>query len=52
LARAPGTDQSQISNRECSQRRLDIVDYLRIRRATGFGPRSPFRSVDFAGAAM
>jgi transcriptional regulator with XRE-family HTH domain len=35
LARALRTDQSQISKLERSERRLDIVDYLRICRAIG-----------------
>jgi transcriptional regulator with XRE-family HTH domain len=45
LARALGTDQSQISKLERSERRLDIVDYLRICRAIGLDPGKPLRSV-------
>ena len=51
LARALGTDQSQISKLERSERRLDIVDYLRICRAIGLDPGKPLRSVDFWRAA-
>jgi hypothetical protein len=43
-------DQSQISKLERSERRLDIVDYLRICRAIGLDPGKPLRSVDFAKA--
>jgi transcriptional regulator with XRE-family HTH domain len=43
LARALGTDQSQISKLERSERRLDIVDYLRICRAVGLDPGKPLR---------
>jgi len=38
LARALRTDQSQISKLERGERRLDIVDYLRICRAIGLDP--------------
>lgn len=51
LARALATDQSQISKLERSERRLDIVDYLRICRAIGLDPGKPLRSVDFGKAA-
>jgi transcriptional regulator with XRE-family HTH domain len=51
LARALGTDQSQISKLERSERRLDIVDYLRICRAIGLDPGKPLRSVDLGRAA-
>jgi transcriptional regulator with XRE-family HTH domain len=47
LARALGTDQSQISKLERSERRLDVVDYLRICRAIGLDPGKPLRSIDF-----
>lgn len=46
LARALGTDQSQISKLERSERRLDIIDYLRICRAIGLDPAEPLRSAD------
>ncbi len=46
LARAMGTDQSQISKLERSERRLDIMDYLRICRAIGIDPGQPLRSAD------
>jgi transcriptional regulator with XRE-family HTH domain len=46
LARVLGTDQSQISKLERSERRLDIVDYLRICRAIDIDPGKPLRSVD------
>ena len=46
LARALGTDQSQISKLERSERRLDVVDYLRICRAIGLDPGKPLRSID------
>jgi len=45
MARALGTDQSQVSKLERSERRLDIVDYLRICRAIGLDPAKPSRSV-------
>ena len=51
LARALGTDQSQISKLERSERRLDIVDYLRLCRAIGLDPGKPLRSVDFGQPA-
>ena len=51
LARALGTDQSQISKLERSERRLDIVDYLRICRAIGLDPGKPLRSLDLGRAA-
>lgn len=44
LARALGTDQSQISKLERSERRLDIMDYLRICQAIGIDPGKPLRS--------
>ncbi len=50
LVRALLTDRSQISKLERSERRLDIVDYLRICRAIGLDPGKPLRSVDFARA--
>ena len=45
LARALGTDQSQISKLERSERRLDVIDYLHICRAIGLDPGEPLRSV-------
>ena len=51
LARALRTDQSQISRLECSERRLDIVDYLRIFHAIGLDPGKPLRAVDFGRTA-
>lgn len=45
LALAVGTDQSQISKLERSERRLDIVDYVRICRAIGIDPGGPLRSI-------
>ena len=45
LARALGTDQSQISKLERSERRLDIIDYVRICRAIGLDPGKPVRSI-------
>jgi transcriptional regulator with XRE-family HTH domain len=51
LARALGTDQSQISKLERSECRLDIVDYLRICRAIGVDPGKPLRSVELGRAA-
>jgi transcriptional regulator with XRE-family HTH domain len=51
LARALGTDQSQISKLERSERRLDIVDFLRICRAIGRDPEKRLRSADFVKAA-
>ncbi len=51
LARALGTDQSQISKLERSERRLDIVDYLRICRAIGLDPGKPLRSFGLGRAA-
>jgi transcriptional regulator with XRE-family HTH domain len=51
LARALGTDRSQISKLERSERRLDIVDYLRICRAIGLDPGKPLRSLDLGRAA-
>lgn len=47
LAQALGTDQSQISKIERVQRRLDIIDYLRICRAIGLDPGEPLRSITF-----
>jgi hypothetical protein len=47
LARALRADQSQVSKLGRSERRLHIVDYLRICRAVGFDPGKPLRSVEF-----
>lgn len=47
LAQAIGTDQSQISKVERIQRRLDIIDYVRICRAIGLDPGEPLRSITF-----
>lgn len=44
LAHALGTDQSQISKLERSERRLDIIDYLRICHVIGIDPGEPLRS--------
>ena len=38
LARAIGTDQSQISKFERFERRLDLIDYVRVCAATGLHP--------------
>ena len=51
LAGALGIDQWQISKLERSERRLDIVDDLRICRAIGLDPGKPLRSVQFGRAA-
>lgn len=45
LAHALGTDQSQISKLERSERRLDVIDYLRICHAIGIDPGEPLRGV-------
>jgi transcriptional regulator with XRE-family HTH domain len=45
IARVMRTDQSQVSKLERGERRLDVVDYLRICRAIGVEPGVPFRSV-------
>ena len=44
LAEALRTDQSQISKIERGERRLDIIDYLRLCRAIGIDPGDPLRS--------
>ena len=51
LARALRTNQSQISKLERSERRLDVVDCLRICRAICLDPGKSLRSVDFVRAA-
>ena len=38
LARAMGTDQSQVSKLERRERRLDIIDFVRYCRAIGILP--------------
>ena len=38
LARAVGTDQSQVSKLERRERRLDIIDFVRYCRAMGIEP--------------
>lgn len=38
VARAMGIDQSQLSKLERSERRLDIIDYVRYCRALGMEP--------------
>ncbi|WP_448192327.1 helix-turn-helix domain-containing protein [Azospirillum sp. sgz301742] len=38
LARAMGTDQSQVSKLERRERRLDIIDFVRYCRAMGLEP--------------
>jgi hypothetical protein len=43
--------ESQISKLERGERRLDIVDYLRICRAIGRDPGEPLRSFDLGRAA-
>ena len=48
LARAIGADQSQISKFERSERRIDIVDYVRICRAIGIDPGEVLRAVKFS----
>jgi transcriptional regulator with XRE-family HTH domain len=45
VARALGTDQSQISKLERSERRLDVVDYVRICRAISLDPGEPLRTL-------
>lgn len=47
LAQALGTDQSQISKIERLQRRLDIIDYVRVCRAIGVDPGEPLRGAEF-----
>jgi DNA-binding XRE family transcriptional regulator len=47
LGQALGTDQSQISKIERAERRLDIVDYVRICRALGIDPGAPLRDISF-----
>ena len=47
LAQALGTDQSQVSKIERGERRLDVIDYLRICRAIGLDPAEPLRVVTF-----
>lgn len=44
LARALDTDQSRISKIEQGERRLDIIDYLRICQAIGVDPGEPLRA--------
>lgn len=46
VARAIGTDQSQVSKLERYERRLDILDYARICRAIGLDPGKLLRDID------
>ncbi len=43
VAKALKTDQSQVSKLERGERRLDIVDYVRICRVIGIDPGEPLR---------
>jgi transcriptional regulator with XRE-family HTH domain len=43
LAQALGTDQSQISKIERAERRLDVIDYVRICQAIGVDPAEPLQ---------
>jgi transcriptional regulator with XRE-family HTH domain len=47
LARAIGTDQSQISKIERAERRLDLIDYLRVCQALELDPAEPARGIKF-----
>jgi len=47
LARVLGTDQSRVSKIERGERRLDVIDYLRICRALGVDPAEPLRAIKF-----
>jgi transcriptional regulator with XRE-family HTH domain len=47
LAKAAGTDQPQISKIERFERRLDLIDYVRVCRALGVDPGEPLRGIMF-----
>jgi transcriptional regulator with XRE-family HTH domain len=51
LGQALGTDQSQVSKIERGERRLDIIDYLRICQAIGVDPGQPLRGISVPPAA-
>jgi transcriptional regulator with XRE-family HTH domain len=51
LARAIGTDQSQISKFERRERRLDVADYARICHAIGLDPGELLAEPDAADHA-
>lgn len=47
LAKALGTDQPQISKIERFERRLDLIDYIRVCRALRLDPGAPLRDIKF-----